>query len=142
MIPDDTPIEFTEGIARLFVARGMPAGRGSDDPETVILVTDDVDDMLAPLLRELLARHRRDAETPTSSMFRVGVDGRMVVVVMHTETSPDRREAFFRVSTVRLMHSSLTGSGLVTFVCLEDEWTPATGQDELPIQGRPWPRDN
>jgi hypothetical protein len=40
------------------------------------------------------------------------------------------------------MTAAAADAGPLTFVCLEEEWTEATRQTELPIQGKPWPRDN
>jgi hypothetical protein len=139
---DGTALEVTEGIARLFVASGLPerAGRRGA-PQTVILVMDDVADMVSPDLLDLVARHRGSGKEPMRSMFRAGVAGRTVVMVMNSETIPDLREPLFKVSTIRLMRSP-AGSGLLTFVCLEEEWADAAGEAEPPIQGRSWPREN
>lgn len=143
-----TALEFTEGIARLFVASGLPqrqsAGR-SGSPQTIILVMDDVEQMVSLDLLDLVARHRDSAKGPIRSkrsMFRYIQPGGMVVIVMITEHIPDLCEPLYRVSTIRLMRSAAAGPGLLTFVCLEGEWTEATGQTEPPIQGRSWPREN
>lgn len=146
MIPSDTPFEFTEGIARLFMTLKAPStiGQGPEaDPTTTILVMEDAESIV-PDLRELLVRHRTQAKDDSggTSMFRVGREGRMVVVVMQTLRAPDLREAIFRVSTIRVMQAPKTGAGLLTFVCLDDEWTDATGEAELPIKDRRWPREN
>jgi hypothetical protein len=139
---DGTALEFTEGIARLFVASGLPERKGRGGaPQTVILVIDDAADMVSPDLLALVARHRRSGKVPVRSMFRYGLAGHMAVIVMITEAVPDVREPLFKVSTIRLMRSP-AGSGLLTFVCLEEEWADATGETEPPIQGRSWPREN
>jgi hypothetical protein len=139
---DGTALEFTEGIARLFVASGLPERTGRRGAaQTVILVMDDAADTVSPDLLALVARHRGSGKVPMRSMFRYGLAGRMVVIVMNTEPIPDLREPLFKVSTIRLMRSS-AGAGLLTFVCLEEEWADATGETELPIQGRSWPREN
>jgi hypothetical protein len=145
MIPVDTPVEVTEGIGRLFIigGRNAPPRATSSSPiaQTSILVMEDIESILTPDLRALLARHRAQGDPPTTSMFRIGLAGLTVAVAMHTEQVADLRESLFRVRTLRLMCEPPTGSGLLTLVCLEEEWTPATGLTGRPID-RPWPREN
>jgi hypothetical protein len=144
-ILDDTPVELTEGIGRLFIIGGPNAlprvHPPSSDPSTSILVMEDVETILTPDLLALLARHRAQGDPPVSSMFRGGIAGRVFVVVMYTSRVPDLRESIFLVPTIRLMSTPPTGPGLLRLVCLEEEWTPATGITERPID-RPWPREN
>ena len=67
----------------------------------------------------------------------------MIVVVAHTERVPDVREPLFHVSSIRMMRTTAQiGPGLLTFVCLEEEWASATGGVELPIKNQRWPREN
>jgi hypothetical protein len=130
-IPDDTPLEISEGIWNLFV-----------DPEAV-----ESRDHL-PLYAEgmeLLQRHRQSAERDPRaewhSQFRVGIEGRRVVVILRTTWWPEPREkgTGFLGPTARFVVSTATGPGLLTFMCLEEEWEALVG-DRPHL--KPWPREN
>lgn len=128
-IPDDTPVEVSEGVWNIF---GDPAAMPARLPL-------DADGM------ELLGRHRHAAERDPRpewwSQFRVGRAGRTFVVLVQTTWWPEPREGGlgFLGPTARFVPTTARGPGLLTLMCLEHEWEALLG--ERPDL-KPWPREN
>lgn len=127
IIPDDTPLEISEGAWNLFV-----------DPEA--LESREGFPLYAEGM-ELVRRHRESAlrgeRLEWQSQIRAYLDGQLVVVILRTAWWPDPREnqAGVPSTAVRLVPSTASGPGLLTFMCLAEELERGT-----PL--RPWPRDN
>ena len=130
-IPDDTPLEISEGISKLFVDPDALESR-----ESFPLYAEGMD---------LVRRHRESAERGTrqewESQFRVYIDGQLVVVILRTTWWPKPRETGtgFLAPTMRLVPSAASGPGLLTFMCLAEEWETLVGEQ---LALKPWPREN
>lgn len=126
-IPDDTPVEISEGIWNLFGDRSLANGLPLDDNGM-----------------ELLRRHRQSAERDPRpewhSQFRFGISGRIFVVFVRTTWWREPRESGlgFLGATARFISPTTRGPGLLTLMCLEDEWEALIG--ERP-EVKPWPQE-